>query len=324
LTIAEKLTIASGQKSDKLLITVTVASGLNLRVDPDANSGKIKAIQAGDIMFWDGQVIADSKGRIWYHVHVPGQDGWVAWRPANGEHYVDIWQPENLSRYRPDCADHGSCTMDYSNGKTEQWINYEAYINSPAQYLNIRKILKAANRDIDPANYPEIHENLCGVLASAYIAGISVEQAVLLYLDTVIKTNAPYGPKPMQEFFHRLGYITTYDTGFRGKVESVVPNGNTETSVTITYNDGHSEEMDGIIIGVNIDTGQNGELTNQQQTRGSTVAGHWVVLLEYVNSGTIQRAEIYNPFINDDKTYDEDLWRMFQAAWWGDGLQAQK
>jgi hypothetical protein len=142
-----------------------------------------------------------------------------------------------------------------------------------------------------------------------------------MYLDTVLMADSPYDNKPMEEFFHKLGYVTNYDTGFKSEVKSIIPNGKTDTSVTVTYEDDRIEELDGIIIGVNI-TNNDGELTNLKPTKGGKVVGHWVTLLEY-NPDT-GSAEIYNPFMNVEKRYEGGDLLIIGQSWWGSGLLVEK
>lgn len=140
-----------------------------------------------------------------------------------------------------------------------------------------------------------------------------------------------YDTQPMEEFFQMLGYSTSA-TAFGDAARSVAPNGN--GGYTVTYKDEHTETVNGIIIGVNIDTnpGKGGVLTQlEQPAKGEPrngIVGHWVTLLEYNPDTKIAR--IYNPYMNQIEVYEGEVkgegdngsWQDFMDAWWGDALQA--
>jgi hypothetical protein len=270
---------------------VTPTEGVYVRDMPSAYSGmKIGALEfrKNDIE-WTGKIhFAQEEGRLWYQISYISVTGPITgWIPGK---YLAEYAASGPNDEEP--LEPSRKTYGYHDGK-DAWSHYLNPDSSAAQYLKLVYLFAAVGDE----NYQEYtddyfnpHHNLCGELAVMEAVGISLEEGLKKFRDTVSAeilkdVGAGTSPDNLTAFFVELGWNSNHNE-----------DDNSGTRLREEVSNGHST-----LALVTIDNQQ-----GQIGANGNTA--HWVGI-KAIADGEVR---IYNPFTNKIETYD---WEDFRSAW---------
>jgi hypothetical protein len=270
---------------------VTAIEGIQVRNMPAAYGG----MQVGALGFrknnieWTGKIhFEQDEGRFWYqisYISIAGlTTGWVP-----GE-YLAQYVDSGLNRGEP--LEPSRKTYGYHEGK-DAWRHYLNPDSSAAQYLKLAYLFASVG-DLNYKDYTDDyynpHYNLCGELAVMEVVGISLEEGLKKFRDSVSAgilrdMRAQTSVTHLETFFEAFGWNSDHSqddySGTRLKAE---------------VSSGHSA-----LALVTID--------NQQgQVNANGNAAHWVGIKD-IEDGKVR---IYNSFTNKIEIYD---WEDFRSAW---------
>jgi hypothetical protein len=258
---------------------ITPIEGIYVRSMPSAYSGtKVGTLgfRNNDIE-WTGKIhFAQEEGRLWYQISIEGLGtGWV---PAE---YLATYVDSGSKGGEP--RDPSRATYGYHDGK-EAWSHYLNPDSSAAQYLKLAYLFAAVG-DLNYSDYTDEnynpHYNLCGELALMEAVGVSLEEGLKKFRDTVsadILRDVGVGTSHthLETFFEAFGWNSDHSQ-----------DDHSGTSLKEDVSNGHST-----LALVTIDN-QGGQV----DANGNTA--HWVGIKE-IEDGEVR---IYNPFTNKIEIY---------------------